>query len=129
MVNKYFQQMRLISRDAWLCIVSWTVLGFAYFGIYLVLFNLYLLRLGYGYEFVGLVNGVGMIVFAIFSVPAGILGNRLGIRRMMIAGMGLMTLGFGALPFAEFVPVAWQEGWFLVTWSLVSISAPLFTVN
>ena len=129
MFNDYFQQLRLISRNAWLCIVSWTVLGFAYFGIYLVLFNLYLLRLGYGYEFVGLVNGVGMIAFAIFSIPAGFLGKRLGIRRMMIAGMGLMAVGFGVLPLAEYVPKAWQEGWFLGAWLLVSLSAPLFTVN
>jgi len=129
MIAGYFQKLRLFNRNVWLCLVSWTVLGFAYFGIYLVLFNLFLLRLGYGYEFVGLVNGVGMIAFAIFSLPAGILGKRWGPRRMMIAGMGLMTVGFGILPFAEFVPVAWQEGWFLWTWSLVSLSAPLFTVN
>jgi len=129
MIVRYFQKLRLLSRDVWLCLVSWTVLGFAYFGIYLVLFNLYLLRLGYGFEFIGLINGVGMIAFAIFSLPAGSLGKRWGSRRMMIAGMGLMTVGFGTLPLAEFVPAAWQEGWFLVNWSLVSFSAPLFTVN
>jgi MFS family permease len=129
MIDRYFQKLRLLNRDVRLCLVSWAVLGFAYFGIYLVLFNLYLLRLGYGYEFVGLVNGVGMIAFAIFSLPAGVFGKRWGSRRMMIAGMGLMTVGFGTLPLAEFVPAAWQEGWFLGTWSLVSFSAPLFTVN
>jgi MFS family permease len=128
-IVNYFQKLRLISRDARLCLVSWTVLGFAYFGIYLVLFNLYLLRLGYGYEFVGLINGVGMIAFALFSLPAGFLGKRLGVRRMMIVGMGLMAVGFGALPLAEFVPKAWQEGGFLGTWLLVSCSAPMFTVN
>jgi MFS family permease len=128
-IVNYFQKLRLIRRNAWLCLVSWTVLGFAYFGIYLVLFNLYLLRLGYRYEFVGLINGVGMIVFAIFSLPAGFLAKRLGVRRMMIAGMGLMTVGFSALPLAEFVPKVWQEGWFLGAWLLVSFSAPLFTVN
>jgi MFS family permease len=128
-MKKYFQQLRLISRDAWLCLVSWTVIGFAYFGIYLVLFNLYLLRLGYGYEFVGLINGAGWFAFAFFSLPAGFLGKRLGLRRMMIAGMGLMTVGFVALPLAEFLPTTRQEGWFLGAWLLVSISAPLFTVN
>jgi MFS family permease len=129
MIARYFQKLRLLSRDVWLCLVSWTVLGFAYFGIYLVLFNLYLLRLGYGLDFVGLINGVGMIAFAVFSLPAGIFGKRWGSRRMMIAGMGLMAVGFGSLPLAEFVPAAWQEGWFLGTWLLVSFSAPLFTVN
>ena len=67
MIVRYFQKLGLISRDEWLCLVSWTVLGFAYFGIYPVLFNLYLLRLGYGFEFVGLINGLGMIAFTIFA--------------------------------------------------------------
>ncbi len=129
MIAKYFQKLRLFSRDAWLYIVSWMLLGFAYSGIYLVLFNLYLVRLDYGLEFVGLINGVGFIAFAIFSLPAGTLGKRWGSRRMMIVGMGLMTVGFGSLPLAEFVPVAWQTGWFFATWILVSFSAPLFTVN
>jgi len=129
MIAKYFQKLRLFSRNVWLYLVSWMVLGFAYSGIYLVLFNLYLVRLGYGLEFVGLINGGGMIAFAIFSLPAGTLGKRWGYRRMMIAGMGLMTVGFGTLPLAEFVPAAWQTGWLLGTWILVSFSAPLFTVN
>jgi len=129
MITEYFQKLRLFSRNVWLYIVSSMALGFAYSGIYLVLFNLYLVRLGYGLEFVGLINGVGLIAFAIFALPAGTLGKRWGYRRMMIVGMGLMTVGFGTLPLAEFVPAAWQTGWLLGTWILVSFSAPLFTVN
>jgi MFS family permease len=129
MATKYFKNVRSFSRNIWLYFVSWATLGFAYAGIYLVLFNLYLLRLDYGYEFIGLVNGAGMIAFAIFSLPAGSLGKRWGSRRMMIIGMGLMVVGFCTLPLAEFLPVAWQSGWILVTWVLLSFFAPLFTVN
>jgi MFS family permease len=129
MGNSYFQKLRQFRRDVWLYLSTWALIGFAYSGLFLVLFNLYLLRLGYGPEFIGVVNGVGLIALGLFSLPAGALGKRWGSRRMMIAGMGLMTVGFGALPLAEYVPVSWQAGWLVATWSLASFSAPLFTVN
>lgn len=129
MAVKYLRRLLLFNRDVWLILTTWALLGFAYSGIFLVLFNLYLLRLGYGPEFVGVVNGVGLIALAVFSLPAGALGTRWGSRRMMIAGMVLMTVGFGSLLLAEFVPASWQAPWFVLTWSVVSFSAPLFTVN
>ncbi len=129
MVSRYFQMMSLFRRDVWLIIITWALMGFAYSGIFLVLFNLYLLRLGYGLEFISLVNGVGLISMALFSLPAGTLGRRWGSRRMMIAGMGLMTAGFFAVPLAEFFPTSWQKGWILATLSLIFLSAPLFLVN
>jgi hypothetical protein len=48
---------------------------------------------------------------------------------MMILGMSLMTVGFWLIPFAESLPADWQAGWFIASWSLVSLSAPLFMVN
>lgn len=59
MVNDYLKKMRLFSRDARLYMATWVVLGFCWIGIYMVLFNLCLLRLGYDLEFVGLVNAPG----------------------------------------------------------------------
>ncbi len=129
MVTEYIQKLRLFGRDVWLYLAAWSLVGFAYLGIFMVLFNLYLLRLGYGPEFIGLVNGVGLFALAIFSIPSGALGRKWGSRRMMIIGMALMTIGFTAVPLAELVPASWQRGWFLVTWSVVSFSAPLYTVN
>ena len=129
MITNYFQNLRLFRRDVWLFLLTWTIIGFAYSGIFLVLFNLYLLRLGYDLEYIGLVNGVGMFALAGFSLPAGALGKRWGSRRMMIIGMGLTTLGFGILPLGESIPENWQAGWFVATWSLITFSAPLFNVN
>ena len=56
MVTLYLQKLRLFSRDVRLFLVSSGVIGFSYFGITSVLLNLYLLRLRYGHEFVGLVS-------------------------------------------------------------------------
>ena len=94
MLTAYFQKLRLFNRNVWLYLITWALIGFSYSGIFLVVFNLYLLRLGYGPEFVGLVNGVGLFAMALSSLPAGVLGKRWGSRRMMILGMSLMTIGF-----------------------------------
>ena len=129
MIHKYLQNIRLFSRNVWLFFISYVILGFAYLGIFMVLFNLYLLRLGYDLEFIGLTSGVSMLAIAIFSIPAGMMAERWGLRRMMIIGMGLMALGSGLLPIAEFVPESWQAGWILASRTLVSLSSPLFIVN
>ena len=129
MFTNYIQKLRMFNRNVRLYLITWAFMGFGYTGIYMVLFNLYLLRLGYGPEFVGLVSGVGLLVFAIFCLPAGALGSRWGSRRMMIMGMTLMAVGFWLVPLAEFIPNNWQSRWLMATWALVSLSAPLFTVN
>jgi MFS family permease len=95
----------------------------------MVLFNVYLLRLGYGPEYIGLVNGLGLLSLAVCSLPAGVLGARWGSRRAMIVGMALMTVGFWLGPMAELIPVDWRSVWIVAAWSLVNLSAPLFTVN
>jgi hypothetical protein len=76
MVTTYAQKLRLFNRDVRLYMVTWILAGFCFVGIYMVLFNLYLLRLGYDPEFIGLVNAAGSLAFAILSLPAGALGGR-----------------------------------------------------
>ena len=82
----YLSKLRF-NRDVWLVLITWALMGFAYTGVFLVLFNLYLLRLGYGPEFVGIVNGVGLIA-ALVSLPAGALGKRWGSRRLLCLWAG-----------------------------------------
>jgi len=79
MSTTYLSAFRLFSRDARLYLMTAALFGFTVFGgIYAVLLNLYLLRLGYGPQFVGLINGTGQLAFAIFCLPAGALGRRWG---------------------------------------------------
>ena len=57
MLHTYIQAVRLFNRYVRLFLVSATLFGFAVFGgIYPILLNLYLLRLGYGPEFIGLLD-------------------------------------------------------------------------
>ena len=66
MVTTYIHTLRLFNRDVRLYLISAALIGFTFLGIYAVLFNLYLLRLGYGPEFIGTVNGVSQLGFALF---------------------------------------------------------------
>lgn len=98
-------------------------------GIYAVLLNLYLLRLGYGTEFIGLVNAAGLLSFAAASLPAGILGGRYSNTRMMKMGAALSALGAVCLPMAEALPGASMEAWLVGNYALLLVGFSFFFVN
>ena len=79
MVAAYVQALRGSHRNVRLLLTNSALMGFAIDGgIYSVIFNLYLLRLNFGPEFVGQVNSVANLVFAIGSLTAGVVGYALG---------------------------------------------------
>ena len=128
--TSYFHVLRGFNRDVRLYLITTMLIGLTVDGgIYTVLFNLYLLRLGYGPEFVGLINGAGMLVFALICLPAGTFGGRWGNRRMMIVGLSLLVIGCGLLPFAESRTENWQAGWLFITWCLAFIGFAMYFVN
>ena len=66
----YLHVLRDFNRDVRLYLITTMLIGLTVDGgVYTVLFNLYLLRLGYGPEFIGLVNGSGMLLFASSACP------------------------------------------------------------
>jgi MFS family permease len=125
----YLNTLRLFSRDVRLLLTSGCIFGFAYFGIYSLLLNLYLVRLGYDAAYIGLVNAVGPLMMVVVGLPAGALSQRWGSRRVLMVSFGLMTLGFGLLPMAEFMPLAGRAGWLLVTYMLGWVGVTPFPVN
>lgn len=112
-----------------MCLLSQASLGFSFFGIYAVLFNLYLLRLGYDLKFIGLANGVGQLCFAVASLLAGLVGRYWGNRRMMILGMSLNLLGFGLLPLIRFNQPVLESIWLTATYSMAWIGLAVLIVN
>jgi MFS family permease len=98
-------------------------------GVFAVLLNLYLLRLGYGPETIGLVNAAGMLVFALASLPSGMVGERFGSRRMMILGITLMLAGCVLLPLTDLLPAAIWLFWLVGTNMLLYLGLALFFVN
>ncbi|MBT6629046.1 MAG: MFS transporter, partial [Gemmatimonadetes bacterium] len=84
MLSSYIDTVRLLNRDVRLVFATYAVFGFAWGGLYTLLFNLYLLRLGYDTDFIGVVNGISRFAFALGGLPAGMLGMRFGARRMIL---------------------------------------------
>jgi MFS family permease len=126
----YFRRVRSFGRDVRLFLITPALIGFTVFGgITTVLFNLYLVRLGYGPEFIGLVNAISQVALALFALPASILGAHLGARRAMIAGMSLAVLGNGLPVLAELVPAGWRQGWILGTYLIGGLGLALYFVN
>jgi MFS family permease len=93
------------------------------------LFNLYLLRLGYGPVFVGQVNAIGSLAFALASLPASFIGSRFGNRRSMILGLFLSVIGHGLVSQAGFVPAADRQLYILSTQALGLLGISLYIVN
>ena len=70
---------RILNRNFLLYMGGWAVTAFAYFGILGVLFNLFLLRLGFGAEFIGVLTGSGQLAWALCALPAGLYVRRFGL--------------------------------------------------
>lgn len=127
---EYWQRIRAFRRDIRLFLITPALIGLTVFGgIYTVLFNLYLVRLGYGPEFVGLVNASSQFALALFALPASAVGARVGARKAMVVGLSLAVLGNGLPICAEFAPGAWRAGWILVTYVTGGLGLALYFVN
>jgi MFS family permease len=124
----FAQAIRRFSRNIWLLYFASAIVSFNYFGIYAVLFNLYLLRLDYDPPAIGLINGTGLLALATGSLPAGLLGRKLRPRRAMLVGAALMTLGTGLIPLSEFVPAELRLGWLLSIYAAAWLGGALHVV-
>jgi hypothetical protein len=90
MLQNFFLRRLQYNQQARRFFMTIVALGFVIDGVYAVLLNLYLLRLGYDARFIGQVNSFGLLTFALVSLPAGLLGSRWA-RQHIIGHMPLAT--------------------------------------
>jgi predicted MFS family arabinose efflux permease len=129
MLNAYFQTLQRFSRNTRLYLIVNSLTSISYVGIYVMLFNLYLLRLGHGPAFIGLINAAAQLGVAAFSIPAGMLGRRWGSRRLIIGGLTVATVGLGLVPLVEFFPSSWRTQWLLFTYIFAWLGGGTYVVN
>ena len=129
MLARIVNPIRSFNPQARLFFVVLVGMCFVVDGVYNVLLNLYMLRLGYGTEFIGLVNAVGLVTFASVSLPAGILGSRYSTTRLMKVGAAISVSGALLLPQAELLPVGVREGWLVINYAVMLTGFSLFFVN
>ncbi|MCE7982292.1 MAG: MFS transporter [Caldilinea sp. CFX5] len=128
-MRNYIQTLRCFNRNLRLFFVANAILGFVAFGINALLMNLYLLRLGYGADFIGQVNAAGPLTLAIASLPAGAFSQRYGIQRGLRIGFLFNILIASLLPLNEFLPSGWQKVWILSSAGLSWACGALILVN
>jgi MFS family permease len=129
MLTNYWRVVRGFNRDIWLILITWALTAFAYFGIMGVLLNLFLLRLGYGPKFIGLLIGSGQLLWAALALPAAAVGLRIGPRKAMAIGNVLIGLGMAFIILVLYVPSNLWSGWLVGWWLILWAGAALLTVN
>lgn len=83
----YFQRIRRFSRNAKLYMAHIFGMDFIY-GTWEVLFNLYLLAIGFNAAFIGLRLLIAGIVGAVAAFPSGLVSDRIGRKASFILGDG-----------------------------------------
>ena len=78
LIISILRTIKSANSDALKYILMTGIIGLSYFGIVTVVFNLYLLRLGYDTRFIGLTNACMPIAFALSGIISGILGRKWG---------------------------------------------------
>ena len=83
----YLGRIRSFSRNAKLYVVHVFGMDFIY-GTWEVLFNLYLLAIGFDASFIGLRLIIGGVAGAFSALPAGVISDRIGRKASFITGDG-----------------------------------------
>lgn len=117
------------SRDVRLLLVATAILAISFFGVTALLKILYILRLGYGPEYVGLFGAAGALGYMAMSMPSGWLGDRFGISRTMALGALATTIGMVMLPLSEVVPLWARDSWPIASQVVQAGGYALFSIN
>ena len=130
MLNRALRWLPRLTPSVARYFVAVALVGFAIDGgIYSVLLNLFLLRLDYGPEQIGLINAAGTLTFALACLPAGVIGARWGSRQSMLLGLVLMSAGSLLLPLADLLAPQWRLPWLVVQVSVLDLGLALYFVN
>jgi MFS family permease len=125
----YWQTVRAFSPSLRRFLISVAMTATVSFGIVAVLQNLFLLRLGFDARFIGLVLGVGQIVWAAAALPAGLLSNRIGLRHGVLWGIGFFGLGLALIVLVERQPEAMWRPWLMGSQGVMNLGVALISVN
>lgn len=90
--REQLQRMRQLSRNARLLLLALGLIGVGY-GAFGTLFALYIIELGFDEGFLGRLVAVGAAAGALFSIPAGLVSDRIGAHRGLLIGMVVTAVG------------------------------------
>lgn len=106
----YADKLQRFNTNARLFLLSVFGIGLAS-SIFSLFLNIYLLRLGYKQDFIGLMVAIPPLITAFLSVPAGLVSDSIGHRRALIWGVALSGLGaLGLVVFTQPEPLVLSIG-------------------
>jgi MFS family permease len=130
LLTEYFSAFRHFQRNARLYLIN-NALSYVTVGIILVLYNLYLVALGYRADFIGLVLFMGTLGAGLAIFPAGLCIDRFGGKAILIWSSVLIGLtGAGQMLLRQPVPLlisAFLAG--IGAAFMLVVNAPFLTVN
>lgn len=129
MIKAQFAAMASFRQNTRMLIFSSGILAVSFFGIQTLLKVLYILRLGYGLEYVGIFSAAGGLGYMAMSLPGGALGSRWGVIPTMLLGGVLTVTGMAILPLVEYLPTAWNQGWPILSQLVSAGGFALFSIN
>ena len=129
MIRELARAVRSYGREVRLILAVSALVAFAVDGVFPVIFNLYILRMGYGPEFVGQANSVALVAFSFSSLLAGTLGSRYGTRRIMVTGVTVTMASTWALSLSDMLPATLKPWWIIVMFSFLYLGAAFYYVN
>lgn len=129
LIQEYGQAMRAFSPSLRRFLLAMALMFITGFGLMPVLQNLYLLRLGFDVQFIGLLAGLGQVVWAAAALPAGMLSNRIGLRNGLMLGSALVGLGLALLLLVESRPGPQWPAWLMASQAIFWLGPALLAVN
>jgi hypothetical protein len=124
-----FRSIRTFSFGVWLYLIAWFILQFAFAGVYAVLLHLFLRRMGFPIEYIGLVSSAAALGFALFAIPAGGFGARWGYKKMILIGLIAGTFFTALIPFTIFLPMELSKFIIVPAYGLFAVAMTLIAVN
>ena len=128
-MSGYLQALRAFSPSLWRIFASIALVISVTMGLQAVLLNLYLLRLGYDARYVGLLAGIGQLVWAVAAFPAIFIGNRFGLRNSFQFSLALGGFGLVLILCAESFPRQWWDACLIGGQVVMNVGLAIGTVS
>ena len=130
MIRGYKHALKHLGRDAVILLAVTGLYAMTVFGgMHSVLFNLYLLRTGYGPEFIGIINSMGFFFHAAAALATGTLLRRIPNRLKMQVGLWIIIVCRALMPLADLLPLPCRTIWVLLFFSLSTPGGAVFFVS
>lgn len=118
-----------VNPNALRLIAATMIMSLLMMGVSSVTRTLFILRLGLGTEFFGIYNSFGALGYMGMSLMAGMLSSRLGLKKSMLLGLAVFTVGFVLSSLVESVPRPAWAAYALITQLVSAGGFAIFSVN